>query len=203
MSERRSAEDMILASWRALRRCAAALLVITICVPVASSATAAAASNASSSAASAYVYDASSATTTISANTRTVTLVARQVMGGQRSSTSLIALGRAAKAVAPAKRTTGTTVLGQHPGYVQLSEKLGARRFDVPQNVWARMSDAERWAANQRFLDRTIARGDDIVLATPLDRVRAGSFFEREIRYLISQGYRPNAAGTRLLGPGG
>lgn len=112
---------------------------------------------------------------------------------------TLKGVGPVAKAVAPAKRTTGTTVLGHDPGYVQLSEKLGARRFDVPQDVWARMSDAERWAANQRFLDRTIARGDDIILATPVDRVRPGSFFERELRYLFSQGYRPDATGTRLL----
>jgi hypothetical protein len=34
VSERRSAEDMILASWRALRRYAAALLAIAIGVPV-------------------------------------------------------------------------------------------------------------------------------------------------------------------------
>jgi hypothetical protein len=90
---------MILASWRALRRYAAALLAIAIGLPVASSAAAVAASNASSSAASPYAYDAPPATTTTAASARTVTLVARHaVTGGQRSSMSLIALGRAAKA---------------------------------------------------------------------------------------------------------
>ena len=132
-------------------------------------------------------------------------LLAATFAGPGRALKIRIAIERAiaARAVAPAARATGTTVLGHYPGYVQLSEKLGARRFDIPQDVWARMSDAERWAANRRFLDRTIARGDDIVLATSVDRARPGSFFERELRYLISRGYRPDATGTRLLRPGG
>ena len=63
------------------------------------------------------------------------------------------------------------------------------------------MSDAERWTANQKFLDRMISRGDEIILATPLDKVRPGSYFARELEYLSSKGYVPSADGTHLVEP--
>lgn len=108
----------------------------------------------------------------------------------------------AAKTVAPAKRASGSTVLGHYPEYSNLADGLGYRRLDIPKQAWDKMTDAERWAANQKFLDRTIARGDEIILATPLDKVRPGSYFARELEYLSSKGYRPSAYGTRLV-PGG
>lgn len=107
-----------------------------------------------------------------------------------------------AKGLAPAKRASGSTVLGHYPEYSQLADSLGHRRFDIPKQAWDRMTDAERWAANQKFLDRTISRGDEIILSTPLDRVRPGSYFARELEYLSGKGYRPSADGTRLI-PGG
>ena len=61
------------------------------------------------------------------------------------------------------------------------------------------MNDAERWAANQRFLDRLIARGDQIVLATPLERVRPGTYFARELEYLAGKGYMPSSDGKALV----
>jgi hypothetical protein len=82
-----------------------------------------------------------------------------------------------------------------------VSDTAGARRFDVPEAAWRRMTPGEQWAANQRFLDRTVARGDDIRLATPVDRARPGSFYERELRYLVSKGFRPNRQGDRLMAP--
>lgn len=61
------------------------------------------------------------------------------------------------------------------------------------------MSDAERWGANQKFLDRMISRGDDIILATPLENVRPGSYYASELEYLASKGYAPSADGTKLI----
>ena len=78
-----------------------------------------------------------------------------------------------AKPVAPAKRGSGKTVLGRFPRYVKLSDKLNARRFQIPDEVWERMTAAEQWAANRRFLDRTIARGDEIILAYAVKDVPA------------------------------
>jgi hypothetical protein len=52
-----------------------------------------------------------------------------------------------------------------------------------------------------KFLDRLIARGDEVVLTTPLDQERAGTFFAREVDYLRSKGYRVSDDGLRLLPP--
>ncbi|MBN1612369.1 MAG: hypothetical protein JW940_37405, partial [Polyangiaceae bacterium] len=108
----------------------------------------------------------------------------------------VLRIGKAAEAVA-----RGTTVLGHHPEYLERAAELGARRFNIPTRVWNKMSAAEQWAANQRFLDRLIARGDRVVLSTPAAEARAGSFFARELQYLKSHGYTLNPQGTMLLPP--
>jgi hypothetical protein len=88
----------------------------------------------------------------------------------------------------------------QHcPEYVEKATELGARRFNIPTSVWNKMSSAEQWAANQKFLDRMIARGDDIILATRAAQARVGSFFARELEYLAGKGYVPSADGLRML----
>jgi hypothetical protein len=105
-------------------------------------------------------------------------------------------------ALAPAKRVSGSTVLGHHPEYAKMADTLGHRRFDIPTAAWDKMTEAQRWTANQKFLDRTISRGDDILLSTPLDKVRPGSYFERELQYMSGKGYSPSVNGSRLI-PGG
>ena len=78
-------------------------------------------------------------------------------------------------------KAPGQCVLGHFPQYVETAEQLGARYFNIPPEIWARMSEAERWAANQRFLYWTIARGDEVILSTPIDAIRGGSTLEREV----------------------
>ena len=95
----------------------------------------------------------------------------------------------------------GKTVLGHYPEYKELAESLGARRFNIPPTVWEKMSETERWAANQKFIDRMISRGDDILLATPLDQVKPNTYFVRELEYLGSRGYVPSVDGTWLIKP--
>jgi RHS repeat-associated protein len=92
-----------------------------------------------------------------------------------------------------------TTVLGHYPEYVKLAEGIGARRFQIPTNVWNKMSVAEQWAANTKFLDRMILRGDKIRLATPLNQVKPGSFFQKELNYLFSKGYKVSSIGRWLI----
>jgi hypothetical protein len=92
----------------------------------------------------------------------------------------------------------GTVVLGHYPEYLALAQKLGSRSFNVPREIRATMSAAERWAANQRFLDRIVARGDDVVMSTFLGNVRPGSTLEREVQYLIGRGYQVLDDGWRL-----
>jgi hypothetical protein len=110
------------------------------------------------------------------------------------------ALSKLAKrVVAPAKRTSGKTVLGHYPQYVELSEHLNARRFELPDSVWKGMTQDEIWTANRKFLDRTIERGDDIFLSNPA--ARPDSYFEKELNYMMDQGYTISADGARLLPP--
>ncbi len=100
----------------------------------------------------------------------------------------------AAKGAAEAK-----TVLGHFPEYKRLGDSLNARTFNIPEAAWNKMSETQRLAANHKFLDRMISRGDEIILATPLDKVRPGSYFARELEYMGSKGYVPSADGTRLI----
>ncbi len=112
-----------------------------------------------------------------------------------------IKAARGADKLADAARGVGEgkTVLGHYPEYKELGENLRARRFNVPEAAWNKMSETERWAANQKFLDRAISRGDEIILATPLDKVRPESYFARELEYMASKGYKPSADNTRLI----
>ncbi len=95
---------------------------------------------------------------------------------------------------------SGQTVLGKFPDYLKVADKLGARRFNVPGEVWNKMTKAEQWAANQKFLDRAIARGDEFVLSNPVKSISdvSGSL-RKELEYLIERGYRLNKSGTRMI----
>jgi len=96
----------------------------------------------------------------------------------------------------------GVTVLGHAPEYKRLGDALGARTFSIPEIASSKMSAAQVWAADVRFLDRTILRGDEVILSNPLDKIRPGSYLAREVEYLGSKGgYVPNADGTRLFIP--
>jgi len=124
------------------------------------------------------------------------------MVGGAALKGSLYGLKHADEIVSFAGRGAskqGTTVLGHYPEYTNLAESLGANRFNIPGRIWEGMSDPQRWAANQKFLDRMISRGDDIVLATPLDKVRPGSYFEQELEYLAEKGYQLSSDGSRLI----
>ncbi len=94
----------------------------------------------------------------------------------------------------------GGTVLGKYPEYLDLASELNAKRFDIPDDIWKNMTNSERWAANVKFLDRTIARGDTITLSnrvTDLDTV-TGSF-RKEWDYLIENGYSLSPDGLRMI----
>jgi Flp pilus assembly pilin Flp len=95
-------------------------------------------------------------------------------------------------------------VLGKYPAYLEEANRVGGRTFNIPDDVWARMSDAERWAANQKFLDRAIARGSEIRLASsPLDPRNMTGYFAMEIEYLLKRGYTISPDGTHMIPPGG
>jgi hypothetical protein len=87
------------------------------------------------------------------------------------------------------QRGAGITVIGPIPQYLTLANELGANYFSVPEEAWRALSPEEQWAMNQQFLDDAIARGDTFILAQDAESARAGSFFEKEIQYLLSRGY--------------
>jgi hypothetical protein len=94
----------------------------------------------------------------------------------------------------------GKTVLGKFPDYVNLADDLAARRFSIPTKIWNKMTPAEQWAANRKFLDRMISRGDEIILSNPVKNVsEATGWFGRELNYLVEQGFRLSADGTRMI----
>lgn len=119
------------------------------------------------------------------------------------SSASFIAKRETSKkfALAPAKRVSGQTVLGHYPEYVQQSEQLLARRFQVPKEFWNRMTIQERLEANKKFLNRTILRKDEILLATPPTKMKPGSSFQWEVEYLKDKGYNLHPYELKLLPP--
>lgn len=80
-----------------------------------------------------------------------------------------------------------------------MSGKLGSKPFSIPDNIWSKMTSLKQWAANQKFLDRAIARGSEFNLATPIDKVRPGSFLQKVIEYLMSQGYKLISDGAKLV----
>jgi RHS repeat-associated protein len=92
-----------------------------------------------------------------------------------------------------------TTVLGHYPEYLQLAEEMGAKKFQIPTNVWNKMSESEQWGANTKYLDRMISRGDNIRLATPIEQVKPGSFYQRELNYLFDKGYKLSSDGQWLI----
>jgi RHS repeat-associated protein len=94
----------------------------------------------------------------------------------------------------------GTSVLGKYPDYINVSDELGAKRFSIPTDIWNKMSSTEQWAANEKFLDRMILRGDDIVLSNPVKDINdvTGSF-RRELEYLIERGFKLSPDGTKMV----
>lgn len=95
--------------------------------------------------------------------------------------------------------TRGTSVLGSYPKYLEKAAELGAKRFNIPTPIWEKMSDAQRWGANQKFLDRLIQRGDEVILTTPIGKISPGTYLEREVNYLLGKGYQAADQGSRMV----
>jgi hypothetical protein len=83
--------------------------------------------------------------------------------------------------------TTGRTVIGEFPEYIQKANEKRARYFDSrPYD-----NEAVRWAANRQFLDTISSAGDQVYVSTPKPAVGRESSLAREVEYLTEQrGYR-------------
>jgi RHS repeat-associated protein len=92
------------------------------------------------------------------------------------------------------------TVLGKVGTYEKLAERLGANKFQIPDEVWKAMSPGERWAENQKFLDEAIKRGDAIILSNFVPTIKSQTgFFRRELEYLRKKNYELGAEGYSMV----
>jgi len=91
-------------------------------------------------------------------------------------------------------------VLGTFPDYLKLADELNAKKFNIPKEIWDTMTDAERWSANQKFLDRAIANGSEIILSAPVKNIDdiLGTY-RKELDYLMSKDYSLNVDGTSMI----
>ncbi|MBB5788752.1 DUF6531 domain-containing protein [Jiangella mangrovi] len=87
---------------------------------------------------------------------------------------------------------SGDTVLGRHPGYINKAEARGASYFDIGKQKWDEYTAQgfDPWALNVYFLDDRIAAGDRILLSVPKGEIPLGGYLQREIDYLLANGYQ-------------
>ena len=71
-------------------------------------------------------------------------------------------------------------VIGRYPIYLQEAGSLSGRVFNIPQYEWDAMPPDKRWTLNKEFLDKAIVAGEQIILATPPEKVPSGSTLEKE-----------------------
>jgi hypothetical protein len=110
----------------------------------------------------------------------------------------------AAGAVLPKNPTTGvapgTRVLGKNPYYLDFAEEVGGKRFQIPDEIWNKMSPDARWMANQKFLDRGVALGEPFALSNKVTDIGSVTgYYGKELRYLQSKGYVLNPEGTMMI----
>lgn len=105
----------------------------------------------------------------------------------------VLALGLAAKAAPKAR------VIGHFPAYLQVAEAIGAKVFNLGRDAFEALSEAAQWSANKAFLDDAIKEGAEIVMATRKADIRSGSILEREVGYLLDNGYKWAKDGKSLV----
>ena len=79
--------------------------------------------------------------------------------------------------------------MGRYPTYLALAQKLGSSIFSIATDVWNGMSSAAQWAANRAFLDKCIQAGQKFTLSNNAYKATQGTYFYKEIQYLLSKGY--------------
>jgi hypothetical protein len=80
-------------------------------------------------------------------------------------------------------------VIGHYTDYYsEVAKQMGSQYFDLG-DAWNSMTGAERWAANQSFVDNIISQGGTFGLVTLLGKVREESYLQMEIQHLTAHGY--------------
>jgi hypothetical protein len=122
------------------------------------------------------------------------TMVAQQYLAVATLGTSM----RAEQSLQAANKVAA--VIGKYPNYLKVADEVGAKRFNIPTNIWNKMSETQRWAANQKFLDRAITRSGDIMLDKPIKDINSVSGeLRKELNYLSQRGYELSRDGSRMV----
>ena len=79
------------------------------------------------------------------------------------------------------------TLLGSIPGYVEAARRIGAGCFNIPEEAYKAMSEAQQWATNAQYIDDAIALGSKFVVYAE-KVVKTTSVLWNEINQLIERG---------------
>ena len=116
------------------------------------------------------------------------------------SSTRAQAGFRAARIAASERQVTA--VLGKFenkPNFQRVAEHLGVKSLNIPQHIYDKMTPAQQWAANQKMLDRAIARGGDFLFDKPIKDISSTSGgLRKELDYLSDKGFKLSPDGWRM-----
>jgi hypothetical protein len=131
-----------------------------------------------------------------------VTWVASTYVGvaSGTSSTRAQASFRAARIAASEKQVTA--VLGKFenkPNFQRVAEHLGVKSLNIPQHIYDKMTPAQQWAANQKMLDRAIARGGDFLFDKPIKDINSiTGGLRQELNYLSEKGFKLSLDGWSM-----
>ena len=101
----------------------------------------------------------------------------------------------------PDEKDSDTVVIGHYPDYVNKSYFIGAHRFDIPPDIWAKMTPDERSRANLNYIKLKADRRETFSFSNPPDLASEESSFYKELRYLEDIGYYYNKDKSRMLPP--
>jgi len=116
------------------------------------------------------------------------------------SSTRAQASFRAARIAASERQVTA--VLGKFenkPNFQRVAEHLGVKSLNIPQRIYDKMTPAQQWAANQKMLDRAIARGGDFLFDKPIKDINSVTGgLKKELNYLSEKGFKLSSDGWSM-----
>jgi hypothetical protein len=119
------------------------------------------------------------------------------VKGGKNSILSYEDAEDIAFSAIKGSKKADTVVLGKYgdggpTAYTSVAKDMDAQYFQLDNwdELASKYSDDEIWKINQKFLDIQTSSGREIYLShNPADYIGDGSFYSREIEYLLDNGY--------------
>jgi hypothetical protein len=119
---------------------------------------------------------------------------AAEIHGFKAQGKEVAVLGRSLK-----KDSEG---IGKIIGYEVLGRSEGATFMSVPDEIWKHLDESGKWDLNKKFLDRIVKQSKEIVFShDPRLYINSDSFFGKEIRYLLSKGFKISDDGLRMIRP--